>query len=383
MIRNSRKMAGKDTIFNVTLVVLLINILGYAVWAGLFMLNTLPIVGWFEWWILFALSLNLLLPMSLLAALARAKRASSADIHIVVSWTLAILNFIILVILGGIALFYLNTGLAKGSAFNDYRWCCVFFGSSTCPNTVGCLGLDALDLRLPVEFWGHFWFTLVFFVFSAINIGVNKLIRTNGIITGEKTLATNSEGNYVATVYVALFVLVYAAWAAVPLLNTLIVHGYPRFPIPAVPNTFENLRYGFQYWILTILSWNIIPIYLFFAAVTRSNETILSAIYLYTTPLFAILSGVLGFVLLWILIVGTNNAISAGSLSNSYYYCCQFYSSVLAVRYCANVTPCPGVASLGGANPEFIAHLVFAFVFAVLHSVGIWVHYRMRIYGVF
>lgn len=372
-----------NTIFNATIAFIIVNALGYVAWAGVFMLNSLPIINGLEWWLMFAISLNMLLPLTLLAALARSKRASSADLHIVLSWGVFIVNIVVFIVLGFMALFYLNTGLAGGSAFNDYRWCGVFFGSSYCPNTVGFGGLNALDLRINVEFWGHFWFTSAFLLISAIHIGSNKLLRQNGIITGEKTRANASEGNYIATMYVVVFLIVYAAWASLPLLNTIVVHGYPRFPIPPVPNTFESVRYGFQYWMITLLSINIVPIYLFFSAVTRSNETILSAIFLYTTPLFAIGSAVLGFILLWILIVGTNNALSAGSISNSYLYCHQFYNSVLAYPYCANVTPFPGVINLGGANPEFIAHLVFAFVFTGLHSVGIWVHYRMRIYGVF
>jgi hypothetical protein len=221
-------------------------------------------------------------------------------------------------------------------------------------------------------------FAIVFFVLALIHMGLNKLMRVSGVVSAGSN--SKLQGEYLAALFSAICIIVYVGWASTVLLNTNHIHGYPRFAIPPSPNTFESLRYTFSYWMLAGMAANGVIIYLFVAAVTNPTVEVLRVLYLVLTAAFAIGYFIVCIILATMLLWGCNSAFSGGSICNDYEYCCEFFAS--AIPYCANVTPCPAMRTLT-PNPEFLFHIAFAAIFGILNALGVWVHYRMRVYGVF
>lgn len=355
----------------------------YAFWIGFPVLNTLhPVITNVGWWIILVLAGNGLLAYTLLASVAKPTSVARIDIHIILSWLFFVLDAAVLVGIVLILLFYNNTGFSGASPFNDYRWCCVFFGNAYCANTGPCVPpvSGPSELSINSEFSMHIAVAIAQFVLVLGHMGANRLMRTSGVIRVTKDRA--KEGRYLVVGYILLFLLAFALWVGLVLLNTTHVHGYPRFPIPLSPNTFESTRYSLQYWTVAALMLNAVPLYLFAVALACNQRRFSGIAYLWSAVLMAIVSLVIGIILLFAGPLGNCNlSFTGGSLCNDYEWCCEYFAS--SPELCPNVTPCPVAPTLSfWGNTEYVMHIVTAFVFAVVHAIGIWLQFRAKRYGV-
>ena len=348
----------------------ILNLILFIIWAAFPLLNTIHNVpNSISFWLLFIVSLNGLLPYLLLSALSIPSQIYRTDIHTVVSWALLILNVLCAIAFTIIMLTLTNTTASGSLSFNDPRWDCAF--------TVICNpSVQISELTIPPELIAHLAFSIIFAVIAMLNLGINRLIRVYGVVYQSKSSLLT--GKYLTVLYTAIFLIIYCSWASITLLNTIHIHGYPRFAIPPVPNNFISTRYSISYWALFLLGTNVIPIYLFVALLSTGKDSPLSILYLYSTPIFAIISGLILLFLLIQLGVGCNNALSVGSICNSYKYCHKYFNT----NVCGNVSPFPQPTQLL-PNDEYIAHIIYSILFICLHSVGLWFHYRIKVYGIF
>lgn len=331
------------------------------------------------WWAVVPLALNAILPLLLLSSVAKTQSVVRADIHLLATWASLVLNLISSAGLILIGLIYVNTLYSAYSPFNDYQWCCVFATDrpDLCP-LVGSCSLGG-DLHVNAEYWAMLGFAIVFLILSLVHAGVNRMLRTSGTVP-DYSLEKPEEGRQLALVYVVVIVGLIIYWAGVPFLNTVHVHGYPRFPIPPMPNTFESLRYTFQYWVLAVLVLHILPIYFFVFAMIFNKTRFSAALHYWSAIIMAIVGFLIVCVLLFIWLAGCNWPYAGGSICSDYQWCCTYFHN--APHLCANVTPCSVEPSLW-ANSEYIQHVIFAVVFALGQTVGIWLNTRMKHYRVF
>jgi hypothetical protein len=314
------------------------------------------------------LALNLLPIGLLLASVAEPTSIVRADLHLISSVLVLVVNILIAVGLFIIWFVATDTAYSGGIPFNDYRWPCVFQLNITCSPAV-----SFADLSANVEFWLHFALALAFLVSTVVHLILNRLIRTTGLLTASPGTKT-ADSRYFVAAYLILGLLPFLYWAAVPLVNTAYVHGYPRFALPPSPNTFESNRYGLQYWLVAILALNVVPFYTLAMALVMSTSRVAALFNMWLTIVVAILSFVVGV----FLVIGL---IQCSGICSSYQWCCEFFAS--QPRLCSNVTPCfrlPGPASLA-PNAEYVSHIVAAFLYAVIHGIGVIVQFRAQKYS--
>lgn len=340
------------------------------------------------WFTILLLVGNILLPYLLLAIMVDKTNIIIADMHVILSYIMVIFNALSFI---GLALFFffsINTVYTGqvGLPFNDYRWCCVYNVDmpSFCPNVIPCTpDVPSVDLKWNRVFEGHWGFSAVFFVLTLFHLMSNLYLRTSGAVTIDRKTVKGS-GKLMGTFYALIFAAVFIYWAAIPLYNTALIHGYPRFPVPPSPNNYESWRYGWQFFAIFILVFNVVPIFGFLGAMISDKSKAGPMFFWGSTVIMAILNGavLIYFILLWIFscngsVFGFDNS---GSICNDYRWCCTYFAS--AANICANITPCPGTIRLF-ANWEFIQHVFFAFVFILMNVIGIWVQQRMKVYRVF
>ena len=377
------------------------SILLFALWAGFPLYNTIYTTNvraednllldaryGIAWFTVLLLVGNILLPYLLLAVLVDKSNVVVADMHVILTYIMVILNALSFI---GLTLFFffgintVYTGLF-GLPFNDYRWCCVYNVDmpTLCPNVIPC-DPDVVSTHLMQNrvFEGHWGFSIVFFILTLFHLMSNLYVRNSGVVTIDRK-TVKASGRLLGVFYALIFVGVFIYWAAVPLYNTMLIYGYPRFSVPPSPNNFESWRYGWQFYAIFALVFNIVPIYGFLGALI-SNETKAGPIFFWaSTVVMAIVDSIVlvYFILLWIFSCngswfGFDNA---GSICNDYRWCCLYFAD--APHLCANITPCPGSITLF-ANAEFVQHVFFAFVFILMNVVGLWVQHRMKVYKLF
>lgn len=320
--------ARKILVFALTIV--WITLAAYVIWASIPLLNTVYLgaqlynIGW---WILLFVSLNIAMPFSLLNTLINPQSVARADVNFVISWTIFFFDLFALIALVVFLLFILNTVFSGFLPFNGYLWCCVYTSSSYCTTTppLGpCVpAVSYLDVTPNSEFYWHLGFTIFFFIMSIFFIGINKILRTSGIVAVTPSSIKNAlnEGRLLGLFYLLIYAVVYIVWAGIPLLNTI--------------NTSQN----FYYWLQFVLAINLLPLYaMFLALVNRKGSTLWSYLYLVITVIMAILSGIVFFIMIAYVVLDIQNS-------------------------------------------TLVQSMVFALFFTLLNSFGIWIYFRMRVYG--
>ncbi len=138
----------------------------------------------FNWWLVWGLSLNGLLPQLLAFALANSDIHELTRFHKWVAGWLYITNRVLIVLLSAQWLFLTNNAIAGiASAFNDYRWCCVYFPSPWCHNAIACTPtVSSAALSINFEGLQHWAFAWVFALISSWHLTLNANLREFGVL---------------------------------------------------------------------------------------------------------------------------------------------------------------------------------------------------------
>lgn len=336
-----------------------------------------------SWWFIFLIALNLVLPYLGFLVLANPYNVSRSDLYFIFSIVLIFVNVVAIAAFTFYWLFYTNTVYTGKEPFNDYRWCCVFFidHPELCPNNgfFPCMpSVASTDLVVNTEFILHWITSIIFFVFAIWHYAINKLFHVTGVV--RQTSKAKFEGLLLGAIFIFINLGLFLYWAAVPLLNTLYLNGYPRFAVPPSPNNFESTLYGFQWWMIWLLVLNIFPIMIFLLALTSNKNFFTPWLHYWTAVIVIIISLVVTLVLGGIWIFNCNWSYSALSICKSYLWCCTNFAN--APTICPNTTPCPQSVNLC-INAEFLQHFIFSIVFWVFTGIQIWLSRRMKHYGVF
>ncbi len=137
-----------------------------------------------DWWTIWLMTLNVLLPMMLQFALTNNTIEEYTRLHKWFSMMAIALNIWVFANLTIRWLVFCNTSWSGSSTVcNDYRWCCVYFPSEWCPNTTPCTpAVTAGQLGRNHDIFQHWIFTFVFFVFAIWNYDLNGGLREFGVL---------------------------------------------------------------------------------------------------------------------------------------------------------------------------------------------------------
>ena len=155
-------------------------------WSGIVLVNTIWIHEYpnynqfassrytFEWWTVWLLTLNVILIFMLSLAMANNSVEEFTRLHKWFSIILIVVNLYVAIALLFLWIFYCNNPYSGGAACNDYTWCCVYFPSGWCPNTIPCTpAITSGQLSRNHEMTQHFVFAFVFFVLSTFHVSLN------------------------------------------------------------------------------------------------------------------------------------------------------------------------------------------------------------------
>lgn len=213
----------------------------------------------------------------------------------------------------------------------------------------------------------------------------------NGNSNGKKTGRSPTYRHFVGGTLFAFFTLaIFFYWAAFPLLNTLFIHGYPRFAIPPSPNEFKSARYGYDWWLIWILTLNgILPLLLMMSMMENRIQEY-ARVYFFIAAFIAIADIV---VFVWLLgrACFTCNIYNTpqNTACNDYRWCgvpgfgFGMGSTAEGREWCPNVGPFnPPVAS-AHLNAEYTQHIIFAGVFSILALLHLAQSRTLTRYGIF
>jgi len=336
-----------------------------------------------SWVSIFLLSLNFFLPILLLWILETPKNAARSDLYFIFIVIMLLVNIALVVVFRFYWLFYTNLSITGLEPFNDYRWCCVYYNGhpELCSNDGFNLCMPSVtsgDLNVNTEFILHWIASGVFFILTIGHWGVHRLLHITGVVIDNET--RDDEGLFLGTIFTLVYVGVFTYWAAVPLLNTIYVNGYPRFAIPPSPNTFESTLYSFAWVMIFLLTTNFFSIMSFMLALSDNKTVFTPWLNYWTTVIVMILSLFATFALGGIWIFNCNYSYSGASICKSYQWCCTFFAN--SPTLCPNTTPCPIEPKLS-INSEFLQHFIFSIIFWVFGGIYIWLNKRMKDYNVF
>jgi len=369
---------------------LLISIL----WATFPLLNTLYVwtnsVGaivdtkyHISWVMIFILSLNVLLPYLLFFVVVDPTQQARSDTYFIVSVLMIFLNTLVVIGFLGYWMVWINVSWSGAEPFNDYSWCCYYADQhpELCPNTpfFPCdPPVNFTDLRPNGEFVTHWIFAGVFWLASLGHFLLHRLLHVEGLVT--RNVSSKREGVLLALFFTFLNLALFLYWAAVPLLNTLYIHGYPLFAIPPSPGPFVSTLYQWGWWFIWGLTLNVLPLALFMLGLADRKTFFIPTLHYWVAIIVIVGSLIVTLALGIIWLSNCNYSWSAGSICNSYEYCSRFFAD--APEICPNVTPFNPEPVLR-PNAEFIQHLIFSVVFWIFSGTQIWLNLRMKHYGVF
>jgi len=333
----------------------------------------------FVWWFIFVfIVFNIILIHLLFSVLTDPSHKSRADVHFIFTILTLVVNVVFLALCVVIYFFFRNKSYTGKLPFNDPRWCCYYYpgNADQCYNTAPCPVLP--DLMTNNEFILHWIFSGVFFLIALLHLGVNRLLRTSGIVP--KTPPSREEGQLLGVAVSIIYIALYAYWAAFPLWDTIFINGFPLLGIPPSPGPFYTTRNGYQWWFLWFLVSNLAPPMLFFIAINFRRSNLASNALFWLTLLVSIVTFASLAVFIGVWIFDCNYSWSSDSICNDYRYCCELFSTASAT--CPNVTPCPPGNITLYPNPDFIQHIIFGFIFLLAGTVETWLVYRLRKYKI-
>lgn len=138
--------------------------------------------GW-EWWHVWLLGLNWLLPYLWGMALLNNFYGEYARLHYFVSRLTLLTNFWTFIFFSVSWIFVCNNGLVPyATACNDLRWCCVYFPSTWCPNIVPCTpNVTPGELTRTDAFFQMWLFSLLFVLWGLAHRSLNGRMREMGL----------------------------------------------------------------------------------------------------------------------------------------------------------------------------------------------------------
>jgi hypothetical protein len=165
-------------------------------WAAFPLVNTIFLDGYpgrydrfvtarytFDWWNVWLLGLNALVPITFSMALTNNSIEEYGRLHKFFSIMAIVLNLYVIAVTTFMWLAFTNTSFSAGISGNDYRYCCAFFPSDWCPNTVPCVPAVASGaLSRNAEATQHWVFAFVFFVLACWNTSINGDLKEFGVI---------------------------------------------------------------------------------------------------------------------------------------------------------------------------------------------------------
>ena len=136
-----------------------------------------------EWWTIWLLTLNLLLPYLLAASLLNNTTTEYIKLHYSFSRYIGVgLNFIVFALLTVQWLIWCNGASgAQFSVCNDARWCCAHNDAEWCPNVVCNPAVSTGDLRRSNVGFNHWLFSLLFLLHGLFSRGINSYLRNKGL----------------------------------------------------------------------------------------------------------------------------------------------------------------------------------------------------------
>ena len=132
-----------------------------------------------NWWAMFMITWNALVPMSFAMALTHNRLKEWANLHKVISLLAMLVNLVAFVMLLVEWIGFCDNGISGGHTnCNNYEYCCYFFGTDWCPNNAACVFPVSLgDLTRNFEASASWYMTIAFGVVAYLNLLYNETLR--------------------------------------------------------------------------------------------------------------------------------------------------------------------------------------------------------------
>lgn len=335
--------------------------------------------GWVWWPVALLIGFNYVSLFILLSILMDPNNPARVDIHQIVNLITLVLNILLFALVWLFYYFiYINTSFSGGEPLNSDVWCCRYY-PTRCPNTIACTPEPA-QLSPNYQFTAIWIITILMSLFTALMTVANRWLRRSGAVAPPSK--GSREGYVLGLFYIFLVGALYTYWVAWPLFDTIHTNGYPTMGVPpSSPGTYKSHLYNFLWVQLMIISFNLIPLLAFGAALIAKG--IFVDLHMWSQIIMSLANVIVFMILLISMIpyVGyCNSAGSGGSICNDYQWCGKYFAD--AIDYCANIMPIPGIGWLL-PNGEYVQHLLLSLLFSVTSGYGIWTNYRMKAYGIF
>jgi hypothetical protein len=335
--------------------------------------------GWVWWPVALLIGFNYVSLFILLSILMDPNNPARVDIHQIVNLITLVLNILLFALVWLFYYFiYINTSFSGGEPLNSDVWCCRYY-PTRCPNTIACTPEPA-QLSPSYQFTAIWIITILMSLFTALMTVANRWLRRSGAVAPPSK--GSREGYVLGLFYIFLVGALYTYWVAWPLFDTIHTNGYPTMGVPpSSPGTYKSHLYNYLWVQLMIISFNLIPLLAFGAALIAKG--IFVDLHMWSQIIMSLANVIVFMILLISMIpyVGyCNSAGSGGSICNDYQWCGKYFAD--AIDYCANIMPITGIGWLL-PNGEYVQHLLLSLLFSVTSGYGIWTNYRMKAYGIF
>ena len=185
-------------------------------------------------------------------------------------------------------------------------------------------------------------------------------------------------------VFIIFNLLIFAYWAAFPLLNTQFFHGYGALGTTSAE--FRSARYGWDWWTIWLLTLNGLCPFLLAMALTENRVQEFSKAHGFVSSLL-ILVNIWCFAVLSIRgCAYCNREGTPGSTAcNSDLYCGVYYGASENQQWCLNNVPFnpPVTASRLKKNSQYFQHWLFSIFFFILSFWNLGILKELTGYGIF
>lgn len=216
-----------------------------------------------------------------------------------------------------------------------------------------------------------------------IGEGVAPDLRIDSVPITSKQFGIKSRHFSWATCFVVATTLFYMYPIIVVMLNA----KFPADYMNTSPRVFVTSQYGYEWWILCIMSWNILLPYTLALALVNNNVPEWASLHSFLSRTFSLLNLVL-FLMLCVdwLFLCNNGFVPWSTLCNDPRYCCVYFgSSQLNMEWCPNGVPCtPDVSGSSlYRSDEFFQLWLFSLFFWLLSFSNNAVNIQLARFGFF
>ena len=171
-----------------------------------------------------------------------------------------------------------------------------------------------------------------------IGEGVTPDLRINSTTITSKQFGIKSRHFIWGSMFIVASTLFYMYPIIVCMLNAQFPANYENIS----PRVFVSSQYGYEWWLLCILSWNILLPYALALAMVNNTIPEWGNLHHYMSRLLTLVNLVL-FILLSVdwLFLCNNGFVPWSTLCNDPRYCCVYFgSSQINMEWCPNASPC-------------------------------------------